>query len=191
MEITLRSSVVDGKNVGMVDCAQYSGLMQGLQTVSIPGEGFRQNLNRELARQPAIARAIDFPHSASGDWISYGPVLFHSEGHPCTIIVRRNVLQRMPILDGWSANPPGSTTASPQLGSCCYAPEYLQWATLGKVHVEGIDVGAAMKKRHQRRAVGSEAYQVVIANVSSGNLPRTCDKFDFMVFDPHSRNLLP
>jgi|HubBroStandDraft_1064217.scaffolds.fasta_scaffold00024_30 hypothetical protein len=66
MEVPLGTDVVDGEDVGVVDCAQHSSLiLKALQPLGVASEGFRQNLDRHLARQTGVAGAINLSHAAS------------------------------------------------------------------------------------------------------------------------------
>ena len=91
MSTVLRAHIVDGQQIGMVQCAQNSRLvLKPLQAVGITSERGGQNLERDRALQPHVASAIHFSHTTRADpredFIrpEFGT---RGEDHPCAIIV--------------------------------------------------------------------------------------------------------
>jgi hypothetical protein len=59
------SELVDGEDVGMVECRSGLGfLLEALETVGVAGKKRRQNFDRDFTLQGWIAGAIDLAHSA-------------------------------------------------------------------------------------------------------------------------------
>ncbi len=63
-----RLEAVDGRDVGMIERRQEIGFArEARQALGIAGEERRQNLERDVARQLAVAGAVDFAHPAGAD----------------------------------------------------------------------------------------------------------------------------
>ena len=59
---------VDGRDVGVVECRQEIGFpREARQALRVASEERRQNLERDVARQLAVAGAVDFAHPAGAD----------------------------------------------------------------------------------------------------------------------------
>ena len=71
------ADVVDGEDVGMVECRRPRALpaRSAARRSASARRGRRKHLDRDLALQPRVARAIDLAHAAcaKGATISYGP----------------------------------------------------------------------------------------------------------------------
>ena len=64
----VRPEVVDGRDVRVVERSRRPCLLlEAFQAVGVLRERRRQHLDRDLARKPWIARAIDLPHPARAD----------------------------------------------------------------------------------------------------------------------------
>ena len=62
------ADVVDGQDVGVVQGRGRARLLlEALATIGIVGRGGRQHLDRYIAAEPGIGRAIDLPHPAGAD----------------------------------------------------------------------------------------------------------------------------
>src|SRR5215472_19138943 len=62
----LRSNIVNGKEVRMIERAQNARfIFETVEALAILGEGGRKNLDRYSAGQPRVSRPIDLAHSAS------------------------------------------------------------------------------------------------------------------------------
>ena len=60
-----RAEVVNGEDIGMVECRGGQGLLlEPAQPIPILGNRFREDLDRNLAAKSGVARAIDFAHPA-------------------------------------------------------------------------------------------------------------------------------
>ncbi len=59
---------VDGRDVGVVECRQEIGFpREARQALRVASEERRQNLERDVARQLAVAGAVNFAHPAGAD----------------------------------------------------------------------------------------------------------------------------
>ena len=62
------ADVVDGKDVGMIQCGAGTGfLLEAAKTVGISSKSRRQEFDSHVARQAIIASAIDLAHAAGAD----------------------------------------------------------------------------------------------------------------------------
>jgi hypothetical protein len=64
----VRPEIVDRGDVGVVQAAGgLRLLLEAPQPVRVVGEGGRQDLDRDVALQALVARAIDLPHATGAD----------------------------------------------------------------------------------------------------------------------------
>ena len=76
--------VMDRRNVGVIQRGQHFGFpLEPGQTIGVGGEGLGENLDRDVALQPGVARSVDspIPPAPMAEWISYGPRRTPADGH--------------------------------------------------------------------------------------------------------------
>ena len=60
---------VDLRDVGMIQRREGLGLaLESRQALGVGGEGRRKDLDRDVAVEPPVVRAVDFSHAASTQW---------------------------------------------------------------------------------------------------------------------------
>ena len=68
----LGADVVDGEHVGVIQGAGGAGfLREAAQALFVPGERRRQHLERDLAAQSRVARAVDLAHASRAEGVEH------------------------------------------------------------------------------------------------------------------------